>query len=396
MMKLNNSFTLPVNFKFMLNPVSRIAVAARYISLIIVVYLLLSSGCKRQGDLRSEDEETMAAQKLSTQFPEVSYTRAEMKPFMLQDIVNGKIDAYNTIKIKPEVSGYLEYFPWRNGDRIGSGAEILRINSAQWQLDLNKLHIDLKQAQLDRDERILLIGGEFGQDSSVSAQKLNYVTIKSGIDQIKQQIAATEWQLSRTIVKSPFAGYFADITTAPHQLVNAGEELTTLIDPNSLEVKCLVLESLALSMSKGQKVLFKPIHTDQVSYSGLIHVINPIVDKNGLVELRARILSNKQDLFHGMNVRVFIEQATVPYVVIPKTALVLRSNRSVVFTYDSANGRAKWNYVTVVHENENWLAVSEGLSEGDLVIHQGNLNLDHDTRVQIIADTPLKDNTPAK
>jgi hypothetical protein len=143
-----------------------------------------------------------------------------------------------------------------------------------------------------------------------------------------------------------------------------------------------VIESLAGQIKKGQELNFRTIARPDRVYKALVHVINPLVDKNGLVEINARILGSTAQLYAGMNVNVSIEQKTDPLIVIPKEALVLRSNRQVVFTYDPASGRAKWNYVTVDHENENALGISEGLKAGDLVIIEGNLNLDHDAKVQ--------------
>ena len=64
-----------------------------------------------------------------------------------------------------------------------------------------------------------------------------------------------------------------------------------------------------------------------------------------------------------MNIEVIIEQNVGKYLMIPKTALVIRSNREVVFSYDKENGLAKWNYITIAHENEDHYAISEGLEK---------------------------------
>jgi membrane fusion protein (multidrug efflux system) len=82
-----------------------------------------------------------------------------------------------------------------------------------------------------------------------------------------------------------------------------------------------------------------------------------------------------------MNVRVILEQRIPDQVIIPRSALVLRSGREVVFTYEPNEQLAKWKYVTIAYENEDQLAVSEGIEAGDLVIYEGNLNLAHDAEV---------------
>jgi len=80
---------------------------------------------------------------------------------------------------------------------------------------------------------------------------------------------------------------------------------------------------------------------------------------------------------------VVLEQAVPGLIVVPKSALVLRSGRPVVFTYAPEEGLPKWNYVTVAHENDEQIAVSEGLEPGMLVIFEGNLNLEHDAQVRV-------------
>jgi len=73
-------------------------------------------------------------------------------------------------------------------------------------------------------------------------------------------------------------------------------------------------------------------------------------------------------------------------IVVPKTAIVLRSGKQVMFTVK--DNIAMWNYVTTGLENlteytlTNWEA--SGLQEGMRVITTGNVNLAHETPVKII------------
>ena len=95
---------------------------------------------------------------------------------------------------------------------------------------------------------------------------------------------------------------------------------------------------------------------------------------------KARIARPDRNLFEGMNVRVVIERRLPNQIVIPKSAVVERSGRKVVFTVE--DGLAKWHYVTVAHENDEEVAIGEGLRAGERVIVSGNLNLGHDAPVR--------------
>ncbi len=70
--------------------------------------------------------------------------------------------------------------------------------------------------------------------------------------------------------------------------------------------------------------------------------------------------------------------------VVPKSAVVLRTGRQVVFTYE--DGKAMWNYVTTGLENLDSYEIVEGLKDGNIVIYNGNENLAHETPVVIASD----------
>ena len=84
-----------------------------------------------------------------------------------------------------------------------------------------------------------------------------------------------------------------------------------------------------------------------------------------------------------MCIRDRVNKQVKNVIVVPKEALVLRSNKKVVFTLE--NGVAKWNYVTELHENSTHYAIKKGenLKRTDTIIVSGNMNLSHDAKVNV-------------
>lgn len=124
------------------------------------------------------------------------------------------------------------------------------------------------------------------------------------------------------------------------------------------------------------------------SFEGRVSEVNPLVDTNGMVKVKADV-NGEGRLFSGMNVRVSVRRNLGEQLVIPKTAVVLRSGKQVVFTLKE--GKAMWNYVHTGLENATEYIVSDksqkgvedGLLEGDTVIVTGNLNLAHEAEVNV-------------
>ena len=71
---------------------------------------------------------------------------------------------------------------------------------------------------------------------------------------------------------------------------------------------------------------------------GSISEINPLVDANGMVKVKAAV-NGQGKLFSGMNVRVSVKRSLGEQLVIPKTAVVLRSGKQVVFTLKEGTGK---------------------------------------------------------
>ena len=88
-----------------------------------------------------------------------------------------------------------------------------------------------------------------------------------------------------------------------------------------------------------------------------------------------------------MNVRVRIQQESGRELVVPKSAVVLRSGRQVVFTLEE--GLAVWNYVRTGMENLDEYTIEEGLEEGATVIVSGNVNLAHESPVVVVGSNEL-------
>jgi len=87
-----------------------------------------------------------------------------------------------------------------------------------------------------------------------------------------------------------------------------------------------------------------------------------------------------------MNVRVSIFRSLGKQWVVPKSAVVLRTGKEVVFTLE--DGKAIWNYVQTGLENANsYTITSETLKEGDEVIISGNINLAHESSVVTIENS---------
>jgi hypothetical protein len=191
------------------------------------------------------------------------------------------------------------------------------------------------------------------------------------------------YQLENIILKAPFSGKIEGLKQKPYEKADLSKPFCTLINDSRFTIDFPLLETEVSEVSAGQKVTITPIAGAKQSV-GTITEINPRIDENGLAWLKAEV-TNPGGYLEGMNVKVSIKKSIFGQLVVPKQSVVLRQNREVLFRY--TGGTAYWTYINVLDENENQYAVkaSDGatLELGDTVIISNNLNLAHESEVEL-------------
>jgi RND family efflux transporter MFP subunit len=182
---------------------------------------------------------------------------------------------------------------------------------------------------------------------------------------------------------APFGGRAADVLVQPGDQVAPAEEICTLIDPASLEAEFSLLEQEIAGLTEQRSVFITPVAQPDLRLRARLDIINPRVDAGGLLRVRARLIDRPKHLYPGMNVTVTLGGKAPLAVLLPKSAVVLRSGRTLVFAYDEPSGLAKWQYVTVAAENDELVAILEGVEAGQRVVVAGGLTLDHDSPVRV-------------
>ncbi len=309
----------------------------------------------------------------------------EPQAFRLRYYASGQLQAGRQAEISMGQAGVLADAPAQEGRYVEAGAVLAQLDQTLLRLKLEQAQLALAEAEVNKKDLLLANGGQAEDDNSVSPEKLRLILTLSGYDKARHAIKLAEHELAQSIVHAPFSGVIANIDARPFQQVAAGQRICTLFDPASYEAVFHLLETEAAKVKPGLPVTISPAAQPSLRLAGQISAINPAVDDLGLVTVRAKLANagRQPGLLLGMNVQVAIEQVLLGQLAIPKDAIVLRSGREVVFTYDAKDGRAKWKYVTVAHQNDTQAAVAEGLHAGEQIIYEGHLNLGHDARVQI-------------
>ncbi len=357
----------------------------------------LSAGLSGCGPASSEQGAAADPAALQAEAPRqpVRVQRARRGAFAVERHATGVLRPARKVDVVSSRAGRILSLPVREGQVVAAGQLIALIDTTELHFELREALLALEEAEYQKNDMLVMQGGRWGVDSSVSRAVLDNLLIVSGLKRAREALQRLEHARSQCFVRAPFAGRIAELEVAEGAMVQPGQKLCALLDESSYEAEFLLLEQEAASVRPGMRVRVEPLALEGRTLPARIRSINPVVSEEGLVRVRARLEGRGRAgglLMEGMQVRVAIERVLPDRIVVPRSAVVLRSARPVVFTYDAASQRAKWHYVTIEAENSEEVAISEGLEGHEMVIVEGNLTLDHDALVAIESEERADDN----
>ena len=335
--------------------------------------MTLAAGCT-SGE--SETEKTGRLQ-YAPETNNVKVMKIEKGPFFRQLTANGRLHADRKIAMYFNTQDVISDIRVRNGQDVMAGDTIALQDATDEKLELESAGISLARAELDYMD--VLAGQGFGLSDTASAPEhvRKAAKIRSGYFSAENSLRKAVQVVKNTVLTAPFSGRVADIRVHAYDK-STSEPFCSLIDDSRFDVSFTVLESEYRFLENGLPVTVVPFFGEGQALTGVIEDINPSIDEKGQVAVRASVV-NDGTLVDGMNVKIVVERRVDDMLVVPKSAVLIRDNMSVLFRY--SKGRAQWTYVDVLMSNGDSHAVRANadrgaeLSPGDTVIISGNLNL---------------------
>jgi RND family efflux transporter MFP subunit len=340
-----------------------------------LIVILLSCNSEKpvnqDGNLTSTDRSIV--KKVNAIFP-------KSETFQQQIISNGKIEALQKSELRFKSGDRIVRINVKNGDFVVKGKLLANLDNALLLNSIEKAKIDLEQAENKLVQEKINYGISDVKDSEIDSVILKNLKFKSGLQEAKNKLENAQMLYDQTVLRAPFSGLVANLDTKEGNYITTNDIFCAIISQDKLEVTFNILESELSYVSKNQKISLTSFSKDSETHIGKVTEINPLVDNNGFIKVKARLDSKSKMLFDGMNTKVILNNPIKNALIVPKEALVLRSNKQVVFTIE--DNKAHWNYVEIIAENATHYALKEGsINTDNMIIISGNLNLSHDAPV---------------
>ncbi len=332
----------------------------------------------------------------------VQGTPARLGELVMSVSAAGQAEAWQKNVLVAQVNGRIVGLRVREGDVVGTGQGVVALDGAEYQLAVEEAQAAVRDAEGKFREATLF--DDQIEDAGVRRDRAAASRTRSGLETAEVRLRRARLDLSRTRLSTPFAGRVASLKVVPGQWVRQGDELMTIVDLDPIRVEVQVLESEIAHLTPGRTADVSFAAFPDERFTGRIQTLNPIVE-SGTRTARVTVLVPNPGgrILPGMYARVSLEaRRYADRVLVPRSAVLERDRRSMLFVYDPAgsDGLAKWRYVTTGLQNDSLVEiVSEGVDTdsvkpGETVLTEGHYTLIHDARVRLATDPKREGGRP--
>lgn len=296
----------------------------------------------------------------------------------------GGIEAVNGIEVANEVPGIIEEINFDSGDTVQPGDVLVRLNA-----DIDEAALSTRRAEARLSEQ------EFRRISDLlpkrAVSQSQYDEAKANLDAARARVNEAEAQLSKKIIRAPFAG------TLGIRMVDQGEYIATgtpIVEINMLDpiyVDYTVSEKDLPKVATGYSVAVTVAAIPEQTFEGNVSAINTSINpETRTVRIRATLDNPEKRLRPGMFATIQTRQPKDNEVVtVPRTAISYNTYGDYVFVVEeNDNGALVVNRrsITTGETRDTKAAVLSGLKAGETVVAKGLLRLRAGQQVEIQTD----------
>ncbi len=289
------------------------------------------------------------------------------------------LEAERDVRVFAEAQRRVVELRVEEGDAVGAGALLIRLQDDAQKSALNKAEIELRQATREFDRQKNLF-----ERSLVSEQVFNDAALL--FDQAEIAVEDARRNLAYTEVRAPFAGIVTERMVNVGDYVTLNQPLFRIVDFDSIVARIYVPEKELPDLATGLDARLTAEAIGGVSFVGSVDRISPVVDP-GTGTVKVTVATPRQEsLRPGMYVEVELVTAVhEDALLLPKRAVVYDNDQLFVFRLGEERRVERIKVDRVLEDVEN-IEPKGDLAESDLIVAAGQASLKDGALVRLPGD----------
>ena len=298
--------------------------------------------------------------------------------------VQANVKTRQNLDLYPEYNGKLVSIYVKEGQSVKKGAILAKIDDAglKEQLDQIELQLNLAETTFERTERLWnqKIGSE-----------MMYLEAKTRYEAQKKQLAQMRRQLAKTKIYAPFNGTIDQVFANQGANVAPGvTPILRIVNLNSMYVEADVPENYLASVTKGSKAVVEIPVLGQSQITSIRQTGSYIQPSNRTFRVEAPLDNPNGDIKPNLVAKLNVIDYTNPEALMVPRRILRQNAEGVYFVFALSNSEgensyaAEQRFVELGKSKNEMIEITQGISQGDLLIDEGVSLLEPNQKVKRI------------
>ena len=291
--------------------------------------------------------------------------------------LTGTLYPVTELSVAAQAQGRITSLNIQLGQFVTKGNAIATIDNELMQLAVKNAKINESKLRRDIERFQNLYNG-----GTVTEQQLEET--RDAYESVKIQLEQAEKQLADATVEAPVSGVITQKYVEQGTFINPGSPVADIIDISKLKIRINASEADVYRLKKGDLAIITTEIYPETEFSGHVTFVSDKGDESHNYPIEVEISNSKQyPLKAGtfVNVKITVP-GTAKALFIPREALVGSMQDANV--YIAEDGRAILRKITIKSGSGANLQVLKGLTEGDVIIVTGQINLVDGKEINIV------------
>lgn len=316
-------------------------------------------------------------------------------PVAVQDVAYaikapGTLEAEELVQITAQVEGAVSDVRFNEGDAVGRGTVLLRIDPARYGLELKRAEANYQRALADarRAASEASRREQLAQQQLVAAEELTRARqeaerLEADAQSAKAARDIAAQNAARSAVRPPQPGIINTKTVETGKFVKTGDVMATVVDVSRLRLRFKVSEAESLRAREAQTVQFRVSSLGARDFGATIYHVGDLADPaTRQVEILAWV-RNPGELKPGFFAEVTLASETRRGALVVPEGAVQASEKGFV-TYAVEDGKARLRPIEIgLRTGTGLVEILSGLKPGDIVVVEGSDRLADGLPVQV-------------
>lgn len=254
--------------------------APRHRSVAILLTLALVSACTP-----TPEQQTVTSSPAALELSAADLVRATEQDLSPSTRITGSLHALRQSSVHAQSAAIVQSVHVNNGDAVVKGQVVVTLNDQDHRSRLAQAKANLAQARAQqilsnsiRDRNARLYQQGFISEIELERSKADALAQQEQVNAQRAMLDISEKAIEDSVLKAPISGVISSRQVEVGQTVAAGQNLLSIVDPNSLELQAIVNADSQAALQTGQPIAFHVQGLPEQQFNAKIQRIAPQAD----------------------------------------------------------------------------------------------------------------------